>query len=316
MTATVALKGIPKYNSHCHLGGEVPLATVKKYASPEQMEAIQKGFAAIVEGHDYEKAFFIFPLISQVINTLERLKEAAFATCERMKADNNRIVLMRTGLKLLEGKSYEEYLKAVLEGFEDAASEDFCVRLLLSLKRTSTLDMAKETVDLALQYRGRGVVGIDISDVSTKGDINTIMPELLRAKGAGLKIAVHMGESVLETDQMTILEKLEPDLIDHGVNLCDEAVAWVKAHKTPVTVCLTSSIAVKMHEASSPHPWIAEHLRSGHPIDLGTDDSTVFGDICLTDEFERLASDQGVDKATEIMKTSFERAKKWMQACL
>ncbi len=49
MTTIVARKGIPKYNSHCHLGGEVPLATVQKYSSPDQMEAIQKGFAAILE---------------------------------------------------------------------------------------------------------------------------------------------------------------------------------------------------------------------------------------------------------------------------
>jgi len=41
--------------------------------------------------------------------------------------------------------------------------------------------MAKLTVDLALKYHTQGVVGIDISDLSTIGDINAIIPELLRA---------------------------------------------------------------------------------------------------------------------------------------
>lgn len=83
--------------------------------------------------------------------------------------------------------------------------------------------MAQLTVDLALKYRDNGIIGIDISDISTTGNIMTIIPELLRAKENGLKIAVHMGESMNEQDQMLIINELKPDLIDHGVNLCDEA---------------------------------------------------------------------------------------------
>lgn len=219
---------------------------------------------------------------------------------------------MRTGLKCLENKNYEDYLKTVLDGIQQASSKNFTVLLMLSLKRSSSLEMAKLTVDLAIEYREKGVVGIDISDISTTGDIRTILPELLRAKKNGLKMAVHMGESALEQDQMLIINQLEPDFIDHGVNLCKEAEAWVKERCIPVTICLTSSIAIKMHSPNSAHPWITNYIESEsrHPIDLGTDDSTVFGNISLSDEFFTLYPNLEFEKIVQIANDSFLRAKK------
>lgn len=307
------LRSLPKYNSHCHLGGEIPLETLLKYASEDQRQALEKAVLELSEGKEYEKAFCIFPLISQIINTHEKIKEATYQTCQRFKLDNNQIVLMRTGLKIVENRSCEDYLNTVLEGVKEASADNFNVFLLLSLKRSSSLEMARLTVDLALKYQSKGVVGIDISDISTTGDITDILLELKRAKQSGLKLAVHMGESIKEKDQMLIMHELEPDLIDHGVNLCEEAKALIKKRNLPVTVCLTSSIATKMHDPEMPHPWVLENLINDHPIDLGTDDSTVFGNIFLTDEFFRLCSHLEFEKVVEIANDSFERSKLLLQ---
>ena len=86
------LKSIPKFNSHCHLGGEIPIDTLIKYANSDQMKALENAMAEIAIGKEYEKAFFVFPLISQIINTHEKLKEATSRTCEQLKSDNNQLV--------------------------------------------------------------------------------------------------------------------------------------------------------------------------------------------------------------------------------
>lgn len=303
------LKSLPKFNSHCHLGGEIPIKTLMKYANKEQMEVLKNAMLEIASGQDYEKAFSIFPLINQIINTHEKLKKAVYHTCQQFKSDNNQRVLMRTGLKSLENKDYEDSLKTVLEEIQKASAENFSVLLMLSLKRSSSLEMAKHTIDLALKYREQGVIGIDISDISTIGDISIVMEELIRAKENGLKIAVHMGESKEEKDQMLIINKLQPDFIDHGVNLCKEAENWVKEQKIPVTVCPTSAIAVKMHNPTTIHPWIINHRDSKHPIHLGTDDSTVFGKS-LTDEFFKLCNHLEFEKVIQIANKSFKRSEK------
>lgn len=306
------LKSLPKYNSHCHLGGEVPLKLLLNHANPHQKKALIKAISETASGKDYESAFEIFPLIGQIINTCKKLEEATYQTCLQFKADNNQVVLMRTGLKQLKGKSCEDYLKAVLSGIRRATSENFKVFLLLSLKRASTLEMANLTVDLALKYRAEGIVGIDISDRSTVGDIRAISAPLLLAKENHLKIAVHMGESSDELDQETIFTGIKPDLIDHGVNLCKEAKDWVKEQNIPVTVCLTSSLATKMHKAEDPHPWPMEYDENGHPIDLGTDDSTVFGNISLSEELLKLCSYFELEKVIQIATESFERSKRFL----
>lgn len=309
--ALTLFKALPKVNAHCHLGGEIPVQTLKKYGNPEQLKKIEEAIAEMALGKDYEKCFTIFPLISQIINTHEKLREATFQTCLRLKLDNNQVVLMRTGLKSLEGQDYEKYLKTILEPIKETCGHNFKVLLLLSLKRSSSIEMATLTVDLALKYRSENIVGIDISDKSTEGDISHIMPELIRAKKNGLKIAVHMGESKEEKDQMLIIENLKPDLIDHGVNLCDEAKRWVIKEKIPVTVCLTSSLATKMHDLKKLHPWIEAYLtKEYHPIALGTDDATVFGDISLSDEFLRLSGNIDFKKVVEIANESFRYFKK------
>lgn len=304
------LKSLSKFNAHLHLGGEIPLKTLKKYATPEQMIVLEKIMSEMIAGKDYEQAFSIFPLISKIIDTHEKLEEGTFRACRRLQKDNNRIVLMRTGLKILEGKEYEEYLKTVLAGIRKASCEDFHVFLMLSVKRSSSPETVRQTIDLALQYREYGVAGIDISDVSTVGDIKLILEELKRAKQNGLKIAVHMGEAVGEEDQMLILDELEPDMIDHGVHLCPEAVNWIKNHKTPVTVCPTSSIATKMHSPEDPHPRIADYKinPSEYETHAGTDDSTVFNGITLTDELFGLHPDLGFGKVVQLVNESFRRA--------
>ncbi|MFA6916864.1 MAG: hypothetical protein WC222_10745 [Parachlamydiales bacterium] len=303
------IKDLPKFNAHCHLGGEIPIEIIKKHGDKEQKRELKEGLAIVAKCKDYKKAFFIFPLIARVINTHEILKKATIMTCERLKADNNKLVLMRTGLKPIEGKSLRDYLDTVLEGIREASSPDFLVLLMLSLKRSSTAETAKETVDLALEYRSRGVLGIDISDISTDGDIRNIMPQLEIAKEGNLKIAVHMGELPNETDQMLIIKKLSPDFIDHGVLLCPDAASWIRENKIPVTVCLTSSLTLEMHPVNKAHPWIEQQDIGEHPIDLGTDDATVFGNITLSNELIRLTNDWGYERVVAIAKKSFERAK-------
>ena len=81
------LRSIPKYNSHCHLGGEIPIEILLKYASEDQAQALIQAMQELSLGKEYEKAFCIFPLVSEIINTHERLKEATYQTCERFRVD-------------------------------------------------------------------------------------------------------------------------------------------------------------------------------------------------------------------------------------
>lgn len=119
-----------------------------------------------------------------------------------------------------------------------------------------------------------------------------------------------MGEVPGEEDQVLILDELEPDMIDHGVHLYPEAVNLMKSRRTSVTVCPTSSIATKMHSVEDLHSRIADYKNNPfeYEIHVGTDDSTVFNGITLTDELFGLHPDLGFGKVVQLVNESFRRA--------
>lgn len=266
---------IPKAELHLHLGGSFPVDYLYSVATPEETKALDEGLSWISRGVSYKDCFRVFSLVSQIINSEKRVEDGTAALCEELEKDNVVYAEIRTGLKDL-GKGYEEYLLSVLRGIEKSRSDHFDARVLLSLQRSSTPDYAKMSVDFALKYKERGVVGIDISGDATIGEIEVILPELFRAKQEGLFLAMHIGETPpLMYKQREILEMLKPDRIGHAVHLEKSALEWILEHKTPIEVCLTSSEVVMMVENYAMHPGLM-YYRQGHPVTICTDDPLIF----------------------------------------
>jgi isocitrate dehydrogenase len=57
-------------------------------------------------------------MIGKVLNSNQRIEEAAFDFCQNQNNDNVTFTELRTGLKRLDG-GFEDYLKAVLSGLEE-----------------------------------------------------------------------------------------------------------------------------------------------------------------------------------------------------
>lgn len=271
---TMQFQNIPKAELHLHLGGAYPKEYLSSISTTDQQKKLESVINAVANGVNYNAVFSFFHIISQIVNTEEKVQKGVEELCLSLQHDGVRYVEIRTGLKDL-GLGYEEYLKAVLAGIRAHSSEQFKAKLVLSLQRNSTSKAAELTVNLAKKYQTDGVIGIDISGDSTIGQIEQIMPQLLSAKEAGLFFLVHLGEHPAEANQVYLLEKLEPKRVGHAVHLSDEAKNWIVSNKTPIEVCLSSSVLVQMVEHFNEHPGI-ELFRQGHPIVLCTDDPLLF----------------------------------------
>lgn len=298
----MTLRVLPKAELHLHAGGAFPLSFLEKHATPAQFEKLQQVTAKILQGIEYELAFEVFPIISAIVSTNALLEQGILAICQAAHADGVKAIEIRTGLKKLDG-SEEDYLKACLKGIKQSPVK--CV-LILSVRRDSKLDEVKTTLALARTYRNEGIVGIDISGISTRGDIRPFLDLLQEAKRDGFKIAAHVGESYKETDQLLILETLQPDRVGHGVCLNDEAKKWILQNKTPVEVCITSAIASNMHKKEDRHPWLNKYKEQGHPIVICSDDPTVFG--TLTEEYRKLLGFLSMDEITKLAQESFKHS--------
>jgi adenosine deaminase len=247
----------------------------------------------------YSQVFKAFSVISGIVNSEQKVEDGTAALCRSLLDDGMVYAEIRTTLKDL-GTGAEGYLQAVLRGIGREPSLQAAI--LLSLQRGFSQEKAQSTIDLALQYRELGVVGIDLSGDSTEHLQEHVLLELIRAKQNGLYVAMHMGEAPVESCQLRLLELVQPDRIGHGVFLVPEAEAWILQHKIPIEVCLTSSILCQMVPFLSAHPGLQYYLK-GHPIVLSTDDPLIF-QTSLSRELELfqktlLLSDKVIEKFTK-----------------
>lgn len=265
-------EALPKAELHLHLGGSFPKNYLLSLATPEEQVMLEEKLDIVAEGMHYHEIFPVFQIVSKLVNTEEKVQKGVEALCQTLLEDHVSYVEIRTGLKDL-GEGPEAYLQAVLSGIETNLSPNFQAFVILSLQRHASLEQTQTTVDLALKYPR--VIGIDISGDSKRGNIESILPELLRAKQGGLPFVVHLGETVGETDQMLLLEALNPKRVGHGVFLSDEAKRWILSHQTPIEICLSSSVLVQMIERYEEHPGF-DFFRLGHPVVFCTDDPLLF----------------------------------------
>lgn len=263
---------------------------LREIASPSEFAKLCRGLEMIeARKFDYHNSFRVFDLVSRIMNTEERIEEGVVALCEELARDNVVYVEIRTSLKDL-GRGLEEYLLSVLRGIERGTARlPIKVGLVLSMRRNTSELVANHTVKLALKYRDRGIVGLDISGDSVSGDGKNIFASLVRARTKGLPITLHIGESKRETAQQQMLEltTLQPQRIGHGVHLCEEAQQWIIDNHVLVELCLSSAWKSRMIDHPHEHPAIQLMLQ-GHPVAICTDDPLIFN-TTLSEEYAHIA---------------------------
>jgi len=279
------IAALEKAELHLHLGGSWPRRYLEEIANDRQKAALGEYLEKLSGKVDYHSAFGIFPLIGEIVNSVEKVEEGTAALCRELADDGVVYAEFRTGLKDLGG-GFESYLKAVMNGM--ARSSAIETKLILSLRRNTPAEDAEKTIDFVLKHREE-IVGIDISGDSTIGDGSQLYRALLRAKEGGVPIVLHMGESPKESaeQQMRELRELQPARVGHAVHLCEEAKEWIKKQKVPVELCLTSAHTCQMIEEPYNHPAL-QLLREGHPVSVCTDDPLLFS-RSLTDELTEVA---------------------------
>ncbi len=302
-----AIRALPKAEGHIHLGGSLLISHLHAIASETDQKALSLFLERVKGGVRYEDVFGAFALISRIVTSNQKIEDGTFYLCEELKRrDNVHHVEIRSGLKSFDGPGNEEgYLQAILAGIKRAASHQISATVLLSVKRSDSMEFVEKTVHLAKKYMNQGVVGIEISGDSTTGDIRPLIATIQKAKKLGLMLTAHIGESSKETDQMLILSELTPDRVGHAVNLTPTAKDWIKSKKIPVEVCPTSARLCTMHGPDETHPWLREYLDNGHPIIIGSDDPTVFN-VTLSEEYDALQKIMGPDAICQLAKTSFD----------
>ncbi|KAK7530734.1 uncharacterized protein J3D65DRAFT_639377 [Phyllosticta citribraziliensis] len=289
-SSTFALR-LPKVELHAHLSGSINRAILhdiwlqKKTALPSF--DLQDPLLAIPPNKvDYDLETF-FPLFSSYIyklcSDLESIKHSTFAVLESFREDNVVHLELRTTPRAIPSESisksqYVETVLACIDEHHARPGNQMRTGLILSVDRRNTLIEAEQVVSLALKFRSKGVLGVDLCGDPAKGDIRIFSGAFARAKASGLKITLHFAEAPVSSsdEELWTLLSWKPDRIGHVIHVNDDVKEEIVRQNIGVELCLSCNVHAKMITGSFEDHHFGMWRTSGVGVALSTDDVGVF----------------------------------------
>ena len=194
------------------------------------------------------------------------------------------------------GLSQRDAVEAVLAGRQAARVERIHTGILLCAMcigpETANEKENLETVELAAEYLGRGVVGFDLAGAEGIVPLRNFAPVFDRARALQLPLTCHAGDS---QGPDTVQDALDFGVsrIGHGHHIFDDPALCRRAIDQGVTleICPTSNIQCQTQPSYREHP-AKRLLDMGMKITINTDNMILSG-IDLDHEYDRCLKDMG-----------------------
>lgn len=291
------LLAMPKVELHRHLEGSLRLETLCEvgqqygielpgYTPDELLPHVQMtdtdapDLMVFLNKFGIIRRFFLEPEIIQRI-VREAIEDAA--------ADNIRYMELRFtphALSKLRGFSLQEVVGWVCDVSEEAARQNrIKVNLIVSMNRHEGLDVARASLDAALAYKDRNVVGLDLAGKEPGFPARPFSNLFREARREGLGITVHAGEWVGPENIREAIETMRVDRIGHGVRIVEDSSIAKLAREQGVyfEICPTSNVQTGVVGLLQHHP-IVDMRYLDLPITINTDDPAIC-QCSLTDEY-------------------------------
>ncbi|HTA23931.1 MAG TPA: adenosine deaminase [Terriglobales bacterium] len=301
---------LPKAELHLHLEGTIDPATLlelrKKHGKVSTLAEVEQ----LYQYKDFAGFLMAFKAVTEDLQTPADYELVIYGLMQKLKAENvlHAEVYVSVGVNLWRKQDFA----AIFEGLErgrERGERDFGVSLLwiFDAVRQFGAEKAKDVVELAIRYKGRGVVGFGIG-----GDEAKAGPELFRevyayAADNGLRLTAHAGESA-GPDSVWGALNLHAERIGHGLTASHDAelVEELSRRQIPVEICITSNLRTGVCSAIAEHP-VRRYFDQGIMVTLNSDDPAMFG-TTLAGEYQQAQDVFGFtdEHLRELARNSFE----------
>lgn len=289
-------RALPKVELHRHLEGSLRLETMVDVARQHgiTIPADILRLSTLVQVQEQDK--FTFQNFLSKFNTLrlfyrspdiiDRITREAI---EDAAKDNVKYMELRftpVALSRAERFPLHDVIDWVMASSKDAAQKyGVVVKLIASVNRHESTDLAEQVAWLAAEHIDDGVVALDLAGNEAEFKYEPFYGIFKEAKQAGLHVTIHAGEWGEAQHIKDAINEFEAERIGHGVRILEDAstTALARERQTALEVCITSNYQSGVVPSLETHP-LMKMLEAGLNATINTDDPSI-SRISLSNEY-------------------------------
>lgn len=277
---------LPKADLHVHLDGSLRLETILDLARFHQVELpatdpaelrkvmhLGQNCGSLVE---YLKAFDVTLKVLQTEDALFRVayelaEDAARENVRYMEVRYSPMLHTRLGLKLTS------VVEAVLSGLR-AAHDTIGIEanVILCGIRNISPESSLEMAELAVAYKGRGVVGFDLAGAEYDHPAKHHKAAFQLVRDNNINCTIHAGEAYGPESIAQALHVCGAHRIGHGCRLREDGdlLHYINDHRIPLEVCPSSNVQTGAVRDVASHP-VKLYKDLGLRVTINTDNRLV-----------------------------------------
>jgi adenosine deaminase/aminodeoxyfutalosine deaminase len=245
--------------------------------------------------HDFQGFIQAYKAVVERLRTPEDYAHIARALMRRLAAENVQYaeITLSAGVVLWKQQEFAPVYAAVRQAAAESTIE---VHWILDAVRHFGVAHAMRVAELAAERVNDGVVAFGIGGDEERGPAAWFGEVYRFAKGAGLRLTAHAGETVGPESVWAALD-IGAERIGHGIRAVEDAalLRHLRDRGIPLELCITSNVATGAVASLDAHP-VRRLFDAGVPITLNTDDPAIFA-TTLSGEYELAAHRFGFSEA-------------------
>jgi adenosine deaminase len=277
---------LPKTDLHVHLDGSLRLETIIELAREQGVELPSMDPATLADAMnlgkncgslvEYLKAFDV---TLRVLQTREALYRVAYELAEDAARENVRYMEVRYApmLHTQKGLKITSVVEAVLAGLR-AAHEKLGIEanVIVCGIRNVSPESSLEMAELAVAYKGRGVVGFDLAGAEYDHPPKHHRRAFQLVRDNNINVTIHAGEAYGPESIAQAIHICGAHRIGHGCRLREngDLLHYVNDHRIALEACPSSNVQTGAVPSLASHP-LKLYYDLGLRVTINTDNRLV-----------------------------------------